>query len=254
MKGSLLGLDLGLSSLALHRTLLGALPEAPTLRSADKDTFTQTVALFNVFDLRDSDRDAIAGAIARGRERVAGLAGHEDALDAIAHEIALDGWRRRAIRWSLANDPERVPALFSLAELLLLGDPQARATFGPWGVAASAYDGCLCLELTPPGRWILGAGRWPRGTVAPHVSDLNLRVAVALSELKLPAALARGILAAAMQDYVDRVKPLYPDDWLTLVRFAQALSTERIQDYVATLTVNGPLVPESSENRATTEQ
>jgi len=75
------------------------------------------------------------------------------------------------------------------------------------------------------------------------VPDLNLRVAVALAELKLPAALARGVLAAAMQDYVDRVKPLYPDDWLTLVRAAQALSTERIQDYIAALTVNGPLVP-----------
>ena len=75
------------------------------------------------------------------------------------------------------------------------------------------------------------------------MADLNLRVAVALAELKLPAALARGVLAAAMQDYVDRVKPLYPDDWLTLVRAAQALSAERIQDYIAALTINGPLVP-----------
>jgi hypothetical protein len=76
------------------------------------------------------------------------------------------------------------------------------------------------------------------------MADLNLRVAVALSELKLPAALAKGVLAAAMQDYVDRVKPLYPDDWLTLVRSAQALSIQKMQDYVATLTANGPLVPE----------
>ena len=102
--------------------------------------------------------------------------------------------------------------------------------------------------LTPPGRWILSAGRWPRGTVATHVADLNLRVAVALADLKLPAPLARGVLASAMQDYVDRVKPLYPDDWLTLVRSAQALSIERIQDYIAALTINGPLVPDSAES------
>ena len=244
VSGSLLGLDLGLSSLALRRTSLGALPQAPTLRSADKDTFTQTIALLNVFDLHDADRDAIAGAIARGRAYVAGLAGHEDALDGIADDIALDGWRRRAVRWSLANDPQRVPALFSLAELLHLGDPLANDTRA-WGMAASAYDGCICTVLTPPGRWMLGAGRSPRGTVATHVADLNLRVAVALAELKLPAALARGVLGAAMQDYVDRVKPLYPDDWLTLVRSAQALSVERIQDYIAALTINGPLVPEA---------
>jgi len=243
VSGSLLGLDLGLSSLALRRTSLGALPAAPTLRSTDKNTFTQTIALLNMFELRDGDRDAIAGAIARGRARVAGLPGHDDAVDTIADEIRLDGWRRRAVRWSLAHDPQRVPSLFSLAELMHLGAPALSTTLRAWGMAASAYDGCICTMLTPPGQWILGGGRSPRGTVATHVPDLNLRVAVALAELKLPAALARGVLGAAMQDYVDHVKPLYPDDWLTLVRSAQALSAERIQDYIATLTINGPLVP-----------
>jgi hypothetical protein len=248
VSGSLLGLDLGLSSLALRRTSLGALSEAPTLRSTDKDIFTQTIALLNVFELRDGDRDAIAEAIARGRERLAGLAGHRDVFDAIADDIRLDGWRRRAVRWSIVRDPERVPALFSLTELMLLGAPQTYASLRAWGMAASAYDGCLCTVLTPPGRWILGAGRWPRGTMATHVADLNLRVAVALAEMKLPAALARGVLGAAMQDYVDRAKPLFADDWLTLVRSAQALSTERIQDYIAALTINGPLVPEAPDN------
>jgi hypothetical protein len=254
VRGSLLGLDLGLSSLALRRTSLGALPEAPTLRSTDKDIFTQTIALLNVFELRDGDRDVIVEGIARGGERIAALAGHIDALDAIADEIMMDGWRRRAVRWSLVNDPQHVPTFFSLAELLHLGKPPTSATLDAWGMAASAYDGCICTVLAPPGRWILGAGRWPRGTVATHVADLNLRVAVALAELKLPAALARGVLAAAMQDYVDRVKPSYPDDWLTLVRSAQAFSTERIQDYIATLTINGPLVPDSSDNDSLRER
>ncbi len=248
VRGSLLGLDLGLSSLALRRTSLGPLPEAPTLKSTDKDAFTQTIALLNVFELGDDDRDAIAEAIARGRERIAGLVGHEDALDGIADNIRLDGWRRRAVRWSIAHDPQRVPGLFSLSELMLLGMPQTHPTQSAWGMAASAYDGCICTVLTPPGRWILSAGRWPRGTVATHVADLNLRVAIALAELKLPASLAKGVLAAATQDYVDRVKPLYPDDWLTLARSAQAISTERIQDYIAALTINGPLVPDRPDD------
>ena len=241
VSGSLLGLDLGLSSLALRRTSLGALPGPPTLRSADKDIFTKTVALLSVFRLRDTERDAIAAAIARGRERVERLAARPDALAAIANDIALDGWRRRAVQWSLVNDPQRVPSYFSLAELVQLGEPNAMAGLHAWGMAAA----CMCTALTPPGQWMLDAGRWPRGSVATHVADLNLRVAVALNELKLPAALAKGVLAAATQDYVDRVKPLYPDDWLTLVRSAQALSIQKIQDYVATLTANGPLVPES---------
>jgi hypothetical protein len=68
---------------------------------------------------------------------------------------------------------------------------------------------------------------------ATEVSDLDLRVAVALKELGFPAALADGFLAAATLDYIERVKPLHGHDWLTLVRFAQALATDRISDYLA---------------------
>ena len=84
------------------------------------------------------------------------------------------------------------------------------------------------------------------GTVAGQVADLNLRVVLALNELNLPAALARGVLAAATQDYIDNVAPLYPDDWLTLVRSAQSISTDRIADYVAALTADGTLSPVAS--------
>ena len=115
VRGSLLGLDLGLSSLALRRTSLGALPEAPTLIATDKDIFTKTIALLNMFELHDGDRDAIAEAIARGRERLAALAGRIEGLDGIADDIRLDGWRRRAVRWSLAHDPAaRAGLLFAV--------------------------------------------------------------------------------------------------------------------------------------------
>ena len=53
---------------------------------------------------------------------------------------------------------------------------------------------------------------------------------------------AKGVLAAATQDFVDRVRPLYPYDWLTLVRTAQSLTNARIEDYVAALAADGPLV------------
>ena len=80
--------------------------------------------------------------------------------------------------------------------------------------------------------------------LASGVGDLNLRVALALHELKLPAALAKGVLAHATQDYVDTVKPLHGNDWLTMARWAQQLPTERVADYVAALTADGPLIPD----------
>jgi len=82
------------------------------------------------------------------------------------------------------------------------------------------------------------------GFLAAHVADLTLRIATTLRELRLPAALASGVLAAATQDYIDEVKPVHGNDWLALVRAAQAVSKERIEDYLAALTaVGGPLVP-----------
>jgi len=67
---------------------------------------------------------------------------------------------------------------------------------------------------------------------------------VMLKELGLPAALAKEVLSAAMQDFIDRVTPADPNDWLTLVQAARSASAERIEDYVAAATADGSLVPE----------
>jgi hypothetical protein len=81
--------------------------------------------------------------------------------------------------------------------------------------------------------------------MASTVADLNLRVAIALGELRLPAAAAKSVLSAAVQDFVDEVRPADFNDWLTLVRTAQAVPRERIEDYVAIATADGPLVPQA---------
>jgi hypothetical protein len=83
--------------------------------------------------------------------------------------------------------------------------------------------------------------------MASRVADLNLHVALTLYELQLPAALARHVLEAAMQDFIDEVRPSDPNDWLTLARAAERLSRERLEDYVASAAaVDGPLAPDAS--------
>ncbi len=86
--------------------------------------------------------------------------------------------------------------------------------------------------------------------MAARVPDLQVRVAELLSELQLPAALARGILAAATQDLVDEAKSAYNDDWLSLARQGQSVSRERMEDYVSSLAADGPLVPTASSGQA----
>ena len=82
------------------------------------------------------------------------------------------------------------------------------------------------------------------------VADLNLRVAVLLAELHLPAGLARPVLAAAVQDFIDAASPTDFDDWLGMARGAGALSRQHFEDYVAAAaSVGGPLIPEETLDR-----
>ena len=241
VSGSLLGLDVALAPLALRRLNFERVLEAPKLTTNQRDVFAVSVALLNPYDLRDADRDRIADAIDRGTRRVAELSG--DAFDALADEIALEPWRRRAVRWTLAHEPDRVISMLSLTEVLVLGGGRP-AELDPWGMSAAA-SGCLCPRLPRPGSWPALLGRPQLGLIAVGVADLNLHVAVMLKEMQLPAALARVILSGAMQDFIDEVRPTDDGDWVTLVRRARLVPRDRVEDYIAFATASGPLVPDS---------
>jgi hypothetical protein len=246
--GSALGLDAALSALALRRIDSGEIPAAPVLLMPDRDTFTKTLVWMNPFDLTDENRDAIVAAIARGRVRVEALARDANGWDEAADEIRMDGWRRRAGRWAIAHDAALVPSFFSLTELLYLGTPPPDLALNTWGMARDASDACVCIDTPTPGRDAIVVGRPQLGLVAAEVADINLHVAEKLRARGLPASLAPGVLAGAIQDYIEQVRPLHPSDWLTLVRAAQAIPDDRLDDYVAALTTDGPLAPERASD------
>jgi hypothetical protein len=241
LAGSVLALDIAMAPLALRRINTDRVPEAPMLNLVQRDTFAATVAVMDPRLLTDEARDEIATRIDRGRLRVNGLKA-EDA-GAIAREAGLDGWRARALSWTARHDLEHVGGLFTMTELLLLGGGTP-AAFDAWGTYALRTRGCLCSELAPPGRWRSWWGLSQAGLPAGLIADLALRVAVLLHNLHLSAVLAKPVLAAAMQDFVDSVNPTDGNDWLTLARAAQSISTERFEDYVAAATADGPLLPD----------
>jgi hypothetical protein len=244
VSGSLLGLDIGLAQLALRRLNYERVLEAPKLTSNERDTFALSVSLLNAFDLRDGDRDAIGEAIDRGRRRVASLIGDLAAFDRVADELSIEGWRRRAVRWMLTRETDRVAAMFSMTEMLALGAglvPELHR----WGMSMVASEGCPCSRLTPPGRWPTLLGRPPLGLTGSAVADLHLHAAIMLRELRLPAALAKVVLSGAAQDFIDDVRPTDDADWLTLARTARTVTRERIEDYIAAATAAGPLIPDS---------
>ena len=144
---------------------------------------------------------------------------------------ALVGWRRQ---------PERIPEFFSVLELFRLGGGDA----GPaWGTTTSTIDGCLCLRFPARGAWEEFAGRPSSGQLATQLPDVLLRTAEVLAARRLPAVLASDVVAFAMQEVLDRARPVYFDDWLAVAFAARDLRDEQFDDYIATLTVAGPLIP-----------
>jgi hypothetical protein len=243
--GSLVGLDIAMAPLALKRLIGDGLPGPPVLGSNDRETFARSVALMNPYVLKDVERDRIGTTLARGRERAA-EARTDAEIDGIADAVRMDGWRRRALRWTTAHEPELKISFLSLVELFVLGGGDV-AELHAWGSAMTPVWGCLCTRMPAPNAWRFVTGRPQQGVLATALPDLMLHVAATLHELDLPAGLARSVLGTAVQQFVDTVQPNDGNDWLALVRGAQEISRERFEDFVAAAAaVGGPLVPVAS--------
>ena len=73
--------------------------------------------------------------------------------------------------------------------------------------------------------------------------DLNLRLAELLAEMQMPASLLGPVLASATLDFVNTAVSRDEDDRRGLTEFVQALDRTRLEQYLALLTTDGPLVP-----------
>lgn len=246
--GSALGLDIALARLALTRINSDRLGSVPRIPSIDRDGFAIGLALMKTGELRDDTRDAVAAALTRGTARAHAAAGDAGQLEDIAHTLRFDGLRRRSLQFMASTQPARIAELLSLTELVLIGDGPAPSELAPWGSMALPLTGCPCTHVVLPAMWPLLIGRPQLSLAAASVSDLNIRIAVALSELRLPAQLAKPVLAAAIQDFIEDAAPLDGGDWWGLARAARTLSRERIEDYVAAAaSVGGALMPEEEQ-------
>jgi hypothetical protein len=241
VQGSLIGLDLAMSRLALRRVADQQMPAAPTLTLNDVGTLTRTVVGLVAADLLDGDRDEIAAAIARGRARLE-QAHTLTELAALAEECGMSDAARQLLPWVLSRQPETVRRLFALRDLMWLGQPALEpAVLDQWGVAADGIDGRRVLAMPGPSPWEDYAGRSEVGQIATQVPDLTLRLIEETAHLELPAQLIPSLLAFALEDYWHDVRARFADDWFRLTSHAAAIPRARVQDYVAALVGRGPL-------------
>lgn len=243
--GSALGLDIALARLSLTRVNSDKLTGPPRVASLDRDGFAVGLALLDYRRLSDEMRDAIAAAVTRGTARAAAVAAGRQSMPALVDALGLEPIRQRSLTLAQAETPLRIPEMFTLTELVRLGGGTTVSDLDAWGANAMALTGCACTHTILPSRWGLLTGRPQLPLAAASVPDLNIRIASALADLRLPASLARPVLAAALQDFLEDAAPVDGGDWWALSRSARALSRERIEDYVAAAaSVGGVLVPD----------
>jgi len=238
-RGSILALDIALGHLGLRRTAAAGDPSR-VLGDNERSTFTRSFGAMNALELSDDAQSALAGAQRRGRARVAALAGSSSEFGKFADELGMEGGRRRAVQWALVHDQAAVAGYFTMTDYLRLGGARIGPEWAGWGMIDAD---CYCLRLPARPEFWAVTGREQRGIVASQVADLNLQVAVALDRFGLPASLTKAVLTMALQDYLDQIRPTDANDWPTLVRSAQSVPLEKIEDYIAALAVNGPLYP-----------
>jgi hypothetical protein len=244
VEGSLLGLDIALARLALRRLADNEMPVAPTINLNDQLAFARTVMTMNPRSLRDADRDRLVAAVAHGRERVRSAGSSLPAVMALAVEAELPSSVRQTLAWTLTRTPDLAPTLFGLRDFLWLGKPDLpQETLDHWGIYAESIESRLRTAMPRPSPWENFGGRADGGLIATQAPDLILRLAEETARLKLPAQLVPGLLTFAAQDYWHDVDSRFPDDWRALTRQALALSSSRVEDYVAALAGGGPLRP-----------
>ena len=243
VQGSLLGLERALARLSLHRMAGDELPEGPpVLDPAECRHLAVPVALANPRDVDDAGRDAVAAAIESGRRRVASLQAGGPGVDAAGRDAGLEPWRARALEWMLEHEPAARGSFFSLGELLCLGGGPGGGRGDAWGVADDLLWG-FGLRLPGPRPLDETSGRRPDAAIEESFVDLGLRVAVHLSERRLPASLAPAVVGTLMPDLFAEARPVAPDDRLGLDAWVRGLSRARLDDAVASLAGRGPLQP-----------
>jgi VWFA-related protein len=244
IQGSLLGLERALALYWLRATTVTAPGSRQALGQLDVQGLAESVAAQNAFQFTDQGRDRLVTGLRLGRERIT-AAVRAGSIDTLAAAAGVEGFRRRLMRRAASSDPASVVQRFSLVEVLALGLGEAPlpADLHAWGLSTRVIDGRFDVRMPSRLAWHELAGRPGQGLLSAHVADLPLRVAEWLAELKLPAALARGVLSSAMWDLTVNTQVADQDDWLSVVRAAQALSADRVADHVSALTAGGPLVP-----------
>jgi hypothetical protein len=242
--GALLGLDVGLASLAVPQVSVGTPDKARAISEQSRKGVLQGLALFNPYDLDGGEMDRIAGAIRRGRERAAGFGRDVDEAARLALDAGVSPGRVRALLWSLEHAPDDTRSFFSMPELLRLGGGIDPGWSLQWGAPMVTWNGALLQGWNPAVRAQAEQASQPDAPqLAAGFPDLYLRLAEVLSELKLPARIAGPLARVIVASFLDEVAAAREDDAIAWSTYAASYPRSKIEGAVSALTSEGVLKP-----------
>lgn len=245
VSASYLAMDAAMAGWSLRRLAADRIPAPTTLTENDRWSLVSALAFSSARQLSDEAMHRIADAIASGTRQVDEARADAAALDALADRASLSPWRRNVLPWMIRAEPERIADVFSPTARARLAGLET-APLAEWGTSG-VPEGCLCLRPPPASIPELIIGRPVDGIVGAYSADLTFRLAQLLTELGLPAQLFPSVMAYALRDYLDAVRPMHPADTDAFARESMRLTRTMVEDYVGAIAAVGPLRPAQSQ-------
>jgi len=246
LEGAILGADLALAPRALRRVSIDRVPLPASLAESEVTALARSAALANAFDLSDADRESVTSALRRGRQRLAAVTREPAGWPAAADAMGIRDFRRDLLAWTIAHEPAEAETLLSLGDLVRLGalDGAVNRVPDAWGTDGSSFDGRWSLRYPDPCPLDMLSGRKGGALTIACLPDMALTLADAMEARRVPAVLTPAVMECAAQDLIDDLRLDYEGDWIAVVRQARR-AADRLDEYLASLTSGGPLIPVS---------
>jgi hypothetical protein len=244
--GAYLAVDVALADSQLVRVVSPALPVPGVVDDPTRRGLVEQLVLSGLSAPPDISPAEVA-ALATGRQLVdtwqQAPPAEEILLEAL-RRASVDAWRTNVIAWEVARGRTSALRTLSVTELARLGSPAALAggaTPG-WSGSSRLFDGCLCRLAAREVPYEQMRGR-RLGLQAFRRHDIALQLANTLASMNLDLTLVPALLPMALQDWLDRARPAWPDDWEAFTVWPKALGLERVEEYLLQLVSTGVFSP-----------
>lgn len=249
--GAYLAVDVALADSQLARIQSDALPVPGVIDDPTRRGLVEPLVLAGLRAPHGVSPSHVAN-LATGRKLIETWATAPPELGTLLRtlrEASVDAWRANLIAWDMAGARPAALQTLTISELAWLGATTAGRPEEDEPVRSGSsrlVDGCLCLATAVRiTHEQLRGRRFGVQALRPH--DLPLRLAELVTSIHLDVALVPALLPMALQDWLDRSRPAWSDDWEAFTPWPRRLTVDRVEQYLLHLVSTGVFSPPAIE-------